>query len=384
LDVVLRGGFTLDVYNRAVRVIAWSFVLQALLVVELGALWRPVQPQASAAILIAAIVGLLVHELRPADNLRPAWVAVQGTAALVFVTLLVSLTGNSTSPFFFVYPVLVGGAALVAPARVTLLLTLEAALGYVIATFATPMDSAGVRDAAARVAINLTALVLLAYASMVVAQVQRRTKEAAIRLSTVDSLTDLRNRAYFFDAVEHEIGRCRRFGQGFCLLMMDLDGLKAINDHYGHYQGDAVLRGVAQVIEAGVRGIDTAARYGGDEFVALLPETDPLGAYVVAEKIRQMVSELIVPSVESAITTSISIGVVSYPYDGRTADELMIAADRAMYSSKRLGKNRVVGYTEPSDGSQPAQSQAHPIAIPGVGPRPGRHHHWPPETEAEN
>jgi len=132
---------------------------------------------------------------------------------------------------------------------------------------------------------------------------------------------------------------------------MDLDGLKSINDRHGHFQGDLVLRGVAQVIRASLRSVDTPARYGGDEFVALLPETDPTGAYVVAEKIRQEVSDLLVEAEGQKIVTSMSIGVVCYPDDGRTADELMIAADEAMYSSKRLGKNRVVGYADPGAAS---------------------------------
>jgi len=120
--------------------------------------------------------------------------------------------------------------------------------------------------------------------------------------------------------------------------MMDLDGLKSINDRYGHYQGDLVLRAVAHVIRTGLRGVDVAARYGGDEFVALLPKRIPRGAYLVAEKIRQAANEMFVGARGLEIKTSLSIGVVSYPDDGRTADELMIAADQAMYSSKRHGR----------------------------------------------
>ncbi|MGD0248163.1 MAG: GGDEF domain-containing protein, partial [Candidatus Limnocylindrales bacterium] len=195
-------------------------------------------------------------------------------------------------------------------------------------------------------------------------------------------LTDLYNRAYFFTAVEREIQRGRRFQRGFCLLMMDLDGLKSINDRYGHYQGDVVLRGVAQLIRAGLRGIDVPARYGGDEFVALLPETDPSGAYVVAEKIRQMISELLIESGGHQITTSMSIGVVAYPDDGQTADELMIAADEAMYSSKSLGKNRVVGYAEPGEPNQvPSPSRRPQVSTPGFRPLPREREGWPTETE---
>ena len=104
---------------------------------------------------------------------------------------------------------------------------------------------------AATVGVNLTALILLAYVAMVIAREQRRTRDAAIRLSTVDSLTGLFNRTFFFAAIDREIARSARSGRGFCLLMMDLDELKAINDRLGHFQGDRVLRGVGEVITAG-------------------------------------------------------------------------------------------------------------------------------------
>jgi diguanylate cyclase (GGDEF)-like protein len=125
--------------------------------------------------------------------------------------------------------------------------------------------------------------------------------------------------------------------------MMDLDELKTVNDKYGHFFGDQVLRGVGEVVRNGVRRIDTAARYGGDEFVALLPETDPTGAHVLAEKVRIGVTELDIAVGGVRINASLSVGVVSYPDDGRTSDELMISADQAMYASKRSGKNRVMG-----------------------------------------
>jgi diguanylate cyclase (GGDEF)-like protein len=100
-----------------------------------------------------------------------------------------------------------------------------------------------------------------------------------------------------------------------------------------------VLRAVALTVSSGIRRIDVAARYGGDEFVALLPETDPTGGWVLAEKIRIGVSEQTIAGEDEHPT--VSVGVVSYPTDGRTADALMISADRAMYVSKRGGKNRV-------------------------------------------
>ena len=191
------------------------------------------------------------------------------------------------SPFFFTFPLIVAGAAFVVtpaetagparssrPCRTSPPSSIGSAPGTLDAS------------AAAVVAVDLVALVLLVYVAMVIAREQRSARDAAIRLSTIDPLTGLFNRAFFFAAIEREMARSARSGRGFCLLMMDLDGLKDINDRLGHFHGDRVLRAVSEVIASGVRRIDTAARYGGDEFVVLLPETDPTGAFVLAEKIR--------------------------------------------------------------------------------------------------
>jgi diguanylate cyclase (GGDEF)-like protein len=225
---------------------------------------------------------------------------------------------------------------------VTFGLSSAACLAYILAV--APPGSASIPAATvATVGINLTALILLAYVAMVLAREQRRSRDAAIRLSTIDPLTGLFNRTFFFAAVDREIARSARSGRGFCLLMMDLDELKMINDRHGHFYGDRVLRGVGEVIRSSGRRIDTSARYGGDEFVVLLPETDPTGAYVLAEKVRQGVADLRIDVAGSMVRPSVSIGVVTYPEDGRTSDELMITADSSMYQSKRAGKNRISG-----------------------------------------
>jgi diguanylate cyclase (GGDEF)-like protein len=277
----------------------------------------------------------------PPKSLGTAKFIVEGSVAITFATLLVLLTDGEDSPFFFTFPLIVAGAALVVSPRVTFALAAIASLGYIFAT-ALPGSGPVLPVTVAKVGINLTALVLLAYVATVIAREQRQARDAAVRLSTVDTLTGLFNRTFFFAAVDREIDRSLRSSRGFCLLMMDLDELKTINDRYGHYFGDQVLRGVGEVIRSGVRKIDTAARYGGDEFVVLLPETDPTGAWVLAEKVRIGVTELDVRVAGAEISTSISVGVVNFPDDGQTSDALLISADQAMYASKRGGKNRVM------------------------------------------
>jgi diguanylate cyclase (GGDEF)-like protein len=336
----MSDGVPTGAYDRVVRIVSWVFILATSTIVALTGLWPETRPAIFALLASAGLFVLVVHDLLPPRALGTAKFVVEGSVAITFATLLILLTGGNQSPFFFTFPLIVGGAALVVSPPVTFALSLAAALGYIFAIGA-PAGSLD-RTTLATVGINLTALVLLAYVATVIAREQRRARDAAIRLSTVDPLTGLFNRTFFFAAVDREIARSLRSNRGFCLLMMDLDELKTINDKHGHYFGDLVLSGVGEVIRSGVRKIDTAARYGGDEFVVLLPETDPTGAYVLAEKVRIGVTELDVPVAGAALQPSISVGVVSFPDDGRTSDELMISADQAMYASKRGGKNRVM------------------------------------------
>jgi diguanylate cyclase (GGDEF)-like protein len=344
----LAGGFTDDgvsteTYDRVVRIVSWVFILASTAIVAVTGLWPTTEPAILALLAFAGLFVVVIHDLLPPETLGPAKFVVEGSVAITVATLLVALTGGFSSPFFFAFPLIVGGAALVVSPPITVALAGSATIGYILAVLAGSQVGSIGQSAAAVVGVNLTALILIAYVAMVIARAQRRTRDAAIRLSTVDSLTGLFNRSFFFAAIEREIARSARSGRGFCLLMMDLDELKLINDRLGHFYGDRVLRGVGDVIMQGVRRIDTAARYGGDEFVVVLPETDPTGAFVLAEKIRLGVHAMPMEFEGGAPRPSLSIGVVAYPDDGRTSDELIISADGAMYASKRAGKDRVTG-----------------------------------------
>jgi diguanylate cyclase (GGDEF)-like protein len=351
---VAEDGVSTRTYDRVVRVVSWVFLLTTTAIVAATGLWPETQLAIFVLLAFSGLFVVIVHDLLPPDTLGPAKFVVEGSVAITVATLLVALTGGDTSPFFFAFPLIVGGAALVVSPAITVALAAAAGIGYVLAVVVGSTSGTLGPEAVATVGVNLTALILLSYVAMVIARAQRRTRDAAIRLSTVDSLTGLFNRTFFFAAIDREIARSARSGRGFCLLMMDLDELKSINDRAGHFHGDRVLRGVGAVITLGVRQIDTAARYGGDEFVVLLPETDPTGAFVLAEKIRLGVHSMDVTLPVGSPEPSLSIGVVAYPDDGRTADELIISADGAMYASKRAGKDRVTCVT-----GVPLQTERH-------------------------
>jgi diguanylate cyclase (GGDEF)-like protein len=342
-DAGVADGVPIAAYDRVVRIAGWAWILSTAILVSTSGLWADREGAVYAILGIAGLFVLVAHDLLPAGALGRAKYFVEGGVSIIFVTLVVVLTGGAASPFFFAFVLIVVGAALVVPPIATVSLVVLASASYLVAIALELVPGSADVGLIAVVGVNLVSLVLLAYVAMVVAREQRRTRLAAVRLSTTDALTGLANRGYLIAAIEREIERGTRYGRGFCLLMADLDNLKAVNDSYGHRAGDHVLAGVADVIRDGVRRIDTSARLGGDEFVVLLPETDPTGAFVVAEKIRQGVASMRTVERGDAVPVSVSIGLAAWPADGATLDQLMDGVDEAMYAAKQHGRNRIGG-----------------------------------------
>ncbi len=161
------------------------------------------------------------------------------------------------------------------------------------------------------------------------------------RLVVSDPLTGLYNRRYLVERLGQEMNRVDRYGGKLAFAMIDLDGFKPVNDKYGHVFGDRLLRAVASEISRSLRTPDVAARYGGDEFAVILPQTQPEGALRVCERIRKAVEQLALNAGEAPVSVTATLGVADYPAEGiATAEELVHAADEALYGAKRAGKNR--------------------------------------------
>jgi diguanylate cyclase (GGDEF)-like protein len=157
-----------------------------------------------------------------------------------------------------------------------------------------------------------------------------------------DALTGLRNRRAFDVALKLEVGRFERYGRPIALLMVDADHFKAVNDQHGHEAGDHVLQHIARTVRSCIRDIDTAARFGGEEFAVLLPETPIAQARQVAERIRAAIAASDVAYNGRSIPLTASIGVAGAPESVPSADLLLTAADENLYEAKRGGRDRVV------------------------------------------
>lgn len=179
---------------------------------------------------------------------------------------------------------------------------------------------------------------------------ERRRAELALKeserlyrdLSITDGLTGLFNSRHFFGRARDEIERCNRYSSTLSLILLDVDNFKNFNDTYGHIDGDRVLAGLAEVIRKGIREVDSAYRYGGEEFIVILPETEPEEARVVAERLRTNFEQTTFsPRPDTRVNMTISIGGGCY-HTEEDVTTFVKRIDEAMYTAKRLGKNRVV------------------------------------------
>jgi diguanylate cyclase (GGDEF)-like protein len=173
--------------------------------------------------------------------------------------------------------------------------------------------------------------------------VEQSQLEATEKSAITDPLTRLFNRRHFMRALDMEVRRSERYSLRMSLLMLDLDEFKALNDRHGHLFGDLVLQRVGKLLRKAVRDADVACRFGGEEFAVILPETDRLGSFAVAERIRRSIRTGFAekPIGGKLVHVSLSGGIAAYPEDGPAPAKLVARADQALYLAKRGGKNRI-------------------------------------------
>lgn len=270
------------------------------------------------------------------------WKLVIETWVMIGLTALVVWhTGKTESPLINLYLLPIIFASITLGKSTTTLQVLLVLSLYLHAAYAMLGDAFFTYQAFSQVLFDIAPFVLVAYITALLSADMIAARRHIKALSETDALTDLPNMRGFAKAIRRERARAEREKTTFALLMIDADNMKSVNDDFGHNVGDEMIRNMADAIQRNLRTSDMIARYGGDEFVALLPNTGTEAAAQAAERILNSIENMSFDAGGKPVNTTASIGYAVYPDDAGENDLLMIQADRAMYASKKAGRNRV-------------------------------------------
>jgi diguanylate cyclase (GGDEF)-like protein len=234
--------------------------------------------------------------------------------------------GPHNSPLYLFYLMFIVYFAIVCNMKLTLVISCIGSLLYA-GTLLVTQES---------FVINDTIILLFFYAfGFFSGIISENLKKYNIKMATQDHLTHLYNRQYLSGELEDILLQCQKSDNLMSLIIFDVDDFKSINDFEGHLEGDRVLAEIAELIRQIIRSGDIAARYGGDEFILVLPQTDKNGAETICHRLKTSIQEYFLTKV------NVSAGVATYPHDGKTTKELFYAADIAMYKEKEISKSRI-------------------------------------------
>jgi diguanylate cyclase (GGDEF)-like protein len=367
-DVTVPDPIELRGFNRTLAEIEWL-----LLVLVLVYLVVPDEPldQGFAIVVACTVFASLVFGFRYLNlfTLPARWkLAIETWGMLAFTGFVVWHTGKVESPLLSLFLLPVIFSALTLGKLVTLLEVGLIASFYLLAAFSAIGSELFHYATFSHLMLLFSPVVLVAYITSLIASDMSLARLSAQRLSETDELTGLPNMRAFSSALERHAARAMQGSQSLGVMMVDVDNLKQVNDRHGHAAGNQVIRAVADGIRHSIRSADLVARYGGDEFILLLPGVSDQAAREAAERIRSIVSSTLIEVGAETLTTSVSIGYAVYPSMAEDMESLTLHADAALYASKHAGRNRIHAY---DDLSRPDQAPSRPErhALPHDPPR---------------
>ena len=341
--------------SRTVAEIHWLLIILVLLFVIYGDAEKEIEAAVAAALFFYTA---FVMAFRYANFYKheSRWkVALETWAMIAFITWVCYFTGGLASPLLNTYLLPVIASALTLGRLTTLIEVALIAACQVFIGGSFSMTGLLSLSFLGGFAAQMAPVILVAYIVTMFSADIRYGLTKAKMLSETDDLTGLPNMRGFSIAANRLFGQALRYNRPATVMMIDSDNLKAVNDAHGHEAGNRLLRQLTRLAQAELRYTDVLARYGGDEFIVLLPETPSKGALEVAERIREAVAGTPLELDGNRVTITVSIGVAGYPQDGGSLDALVARADRAMYQAKQSGRNRVVQFmAAAAESSRPA------------------------------
>ena len=270
--------------------------------------------------------------------------AVETWAMITFISLVLSYTGLVESPLLNLYLLVIIACAITLGKLMTLLEVMLIASCYLYMAYLKYSTGVFAAETFTMLMAKFSPFLLVAYVTSMLSSDILNAKRRITLLSRTDDLTGLLNMRAFNDLLEKEIARVTRYAQPLTVIMVDVDSLKGINDRYGHTAGSRLIRTIGQSISDSVRNTDVVARYGGDEFVIMTTHTGTDEAHMVAERIRAAIHNTSFDMNGNRISTTVSVGIASFPECVDEAIDVLDKADIALYKSKQTGRDRVTYY----------------------------------------
>jgi diguanylate cyclase (GGDEF)-like protein len=270
--------------------------------------------------------------------------SIQTFGMIAFITFVLFCTGKTGSPLLNLYLLVIIACAITLGKVMTLLEVLLIAACYLFMGYVDYDTDIISPETFTALMANFSPFLLVAYVTSLLAEDIHHVRRKITVLSQTDELTGLLNMRAFSTLLDKQITTVERYSQPFTLMMIDVDELKKVNDHFGHAAGTHLIKTVAASISDCVRTSDVLARYGGDEFVILMPHTRSEAARIAAERIRAAIHKSSFDMNGQHIPACVSIGIASYPESVATAGDVLEKADVALYKSKHSGRDRVTVY----------------------------------------
>lgn len=277
--------------------------------------------------------------------------AIETWAMVVFITVTLQHTGHIESPLINLYLLVIIASAITLGKAMTLLEVLLVASCYLLTGYQQFSSELFTPQTLTLLMAKFSPFLLVAGVTSMLASDILAAKRKVALLSQTDELTGLLNMRAFNTILKREIALASRHEEALTLIMIDLDGLKQINDLYGHAAGSRMIQAVARALEQCVRASDVLARYGGDEFVVLMSRTGTENARTCAERIRSTILNTTLSVRGQCIAPTASIGMASFPEQVSEPAAMLDKADLALYSSKQGGRNRVTNYVKELEAS---------------------------------
>jgi diguanylate cyclase (GGDEF)-like protein len=329
--------------TRTAAELSWLLVVLVLGYVALGR--GQLSAEAITTIMSAALAYsavILAIQTLPAIPVRSHWPMIGRCLAMIaLITWVLWCSGEHRGLLVYMYHLVVITCALALGRTVTLVILLIIVL--CVLTVGEPGAPLGkpLADRVLTLFLQIAPMMLVGYVTARLASDIRRAVERIRFVSETDELTRLYNLRAFMAIAERNHRQSKRYGRPYALVMIDSDNLKSVNDNHGHDCGNELLKLTTLGIRRELRETDVAGRYGGDEFILLLPETTAQGGRELAERIRRAVADKPLEFRGIKVSTTISIGIAAFPANGGELRSVLNKADQAMYLSKKTGRNRV-------------------------------------------